>query len=193
MLHEQIREIVMFRRRKELTITQKIKSYFWPSIGWKKYMRYLLLRLNRMGSSPYSVAAGVACGSAISFTPFVGLHFVLAAITAFLCGGNILASALGTAMGNPWTFPIIWVSVYYTGRWFLGEDGTINFSFLEVFEKGMHALMSFDFSDFAADVWPVIKPMIVGCVPFYIVAWIVTYYVVKKALMGLRKKKSEAK
>ena len=193
MLREQIREIGMFRRREKPTIAQKIKSCFWPSIGWKKYMRYLLLRLNRMGSSPYSIAAGVACGSAISFTPFVGLHFVLAAITAFFCGGNILASALGTAMGNPWTFPIIWVSVYYTGRWFLGEDGTVNFSFLDVFEKGMHALVSFDFSDFVTDVWPVVWPMLVGCVPYYIVAWFITYYVVKKALLGLRKNKGEPK
>lgn len=183
----------MFKRREKLSFWHKVKTWFWPSIGWKKYMRYLLLRLSRIGSSPYSLAAGVACGSAISFTPFVGLHFVLAAITAFLCGGNILASALGTAMGNPWTFPIIWVSVYYTGRWFLGEDGAIDFSFLDVFEKGMRALMSFDFSNFVSDVWPVIWPMMVGCIPYYIVVWALTYYITKKALMGLKKKKSEAK
>jgi hypothetical protein len=96
-------------------------------------------------------------------------------------------------MGNPWTFPIIWVSVYYTGRWFLGEDGAIDFSFLDVFEKGMRALMSFDFSNFLSDVWPVIWPMMVGCIPYYIVAWALTYYITKKALMGMKKKKSEAK
>ena len=142
-----------------------------------------------MGSSPQAIAAGVACGVAISFTPFVGLHFVLAAITAFLCKGNVLASALGTAMGNPWTFPFIWVSVFYTGRWFLGVEGEIRVSFLTVFEKSMHALMTFDFSGFASDVWPVFFPMLVGCIPYYIVAWVVTYFIVKHGLTKLIEKR----
>ena len=32
-----------------------------------------------MPGTPYRIAAGFACGAAISFTPFLGLHFVLAA------------------------------------------------------------------------------------------------------------------
>ena len=32
-------------------------------------------------------------------------------------------------------------------------------------KKAMHALMTFDFSAFAGDVWPIIFPMMVGCVP----------------------------
>ena len=34
--------------------------------------------------------------------------------------------------------------------------------------------MTFDFSAFAGDVWSIIFPMMVGCVPYYVVAWIVT-------------------
>jgi len=179
----------VFRRKQKPTFLQRLKSYIWPTIGWKKYVKYLGLRLSRMGSSPQAIAAGVACGVAISFTPFVGLHFVLAAITAFLCKGNVLASALGTAMGNPWTFPFIWVSVFYTGRWFLGVEGEIRVSFLTVFEKSMHALMTFDFSGFASDVWPVFFPMLVGCIPYYIVAWVVTYCIVKHGLTKLIEKR----
>ncbi|MDO4184615.1 MAG: DUF2062 domain-containing protein [Rhodospirillales bacterium] len=181
----------MFKRKQKPTFLQRLKSYVWPTIGWKKYVKYLGLRLSRLGNSPRAIAAGVACGVAVSFTPFVGLHFVLAAITAFLCRGNVLASALGTAMGNPWTFPIIWVSVFYTGRWFLGYDGTMNVSFLHVFEKSMHAIISFDFSGFASDVWPVFFPMLVGCIPYYIVAWIVTYYLVKNGLLKIMNKKGK--
>ena len=179
----------MFKRRNKPTLTTRIKSWFWPTIGWKKYMHYLLLKLSRLGSSPYSLAAGVACGVAISFTPFVGFHFVLAAITAFLCRGNILAAAFGTAAGNPWTFPFIWVSVFYSGRWFLGQDGAVQVSFLKVFEKSMRAILSFDFSTFASDVWPVFFPMLVGCIPFYIVSWLLTFYLVKNALQSLPKRK----
>ncbi len=181
----------MFKRRNKQTLLTRAKSWFWPSIGWGKYKQYLLLRLSRLGSTPYSIAAGVACGVAISFTPFVGLHFVLAAITAFLCRGNILASALGTAMGNPWTFPIIWVSVYYTGKWFLGIGVDKHVSFMQTFEKGMHALMSFDFSNFVTDVWPVIYPMMVGCIPYYIISWLLSYYIVWHALNHISKKKKQ--
>lgn len=155
----------------------------WPEGGWQRYGKYLLLKLNRLKGTPKSIAAGVACGVAISFTPFVGFHFVLAAITAWIVRGNILASAIGTAAGNPWTFPFIWVSVLYTGRWFLGEgDNGAKVEFLKVFEKSFHALMTFDFRFFFSDIWPIVWPMMVGCIPFYIVSWGVSYYLVKKGL-----------
>ena len=53
---------------------------------------------------------------------------------------------------------------------------------LHFFEKAMRALMTFDFSLFFADIWPILWPMMVGCVPYYIVAWAVTYYLVKDML-----------
>ena len=91
----------MFRRRKKLSVWEKLRNSIWPQGGWKRYSQYLMMRLHRLKGTPQSIAAGIACGVAISFTPFVGFHFVLAAITAFLLRGNILASALGTAAGNP--------------------------------------------------------------------------------------------
>ncbi len=172
----------MFRRRKNPGFFRNIKRAVWPEGGWKRYGRYLLLRLNRLNGSPHSIAAGVACGVAISFTPFVGFHFVLAALTALLIRGNVLASAIGTAAGNPWTFPFIWVSVLYTGRFMLGETAGGRVEFVRVFEKSFHALMTFDFSLFFSDVWPIVWPMMVGSIPYYFLSWTVSYYLVKKAL-----------
>ena len=173
----------MFRRRQKPALLKRLKSWVWPEGGWKRYGRYILLRLQRLKGTPREIAAGVACGVAISFTPFVGFHFVLAAITAWFVRGNILASAIGTAAGNPWTFPFIWISVLYTGRWFLGETQSgAKVEFLQVFEKSMHALMTFDFSVFFFDVWPIIWPMMVGCIPYYFLSWFVSYYLMKKAL-----------
>ena len=34
-------------------------------------------RLGRLPGTPYSIAAGFACGATVSFTPLVGLHFFL--------------------------------------------------------------------------------------------------------------------
>ncbi len=174
----------MFQRRQKKSWAEKAKNVLWPQGGWQRYGRYLMLRLNRLKGTPRSIAAGLACGVAVSFTPFVGLHFVLAAVSAWIIRGNILASALGTAAGNPWTFPFIWISVLYTGRKMLGADytGAAGVDFLHFFEKAMRALMTFDFSLFFADIWPILWPMMVGCVPYYIVAWAVTYYLVKDML-----------
>lgn len=151
---------------------------------FKVYGRNLLQRLYKLKGTPYAIAAGAACGVAISFTPFVGFHMVLAALTAWLVRGSILASALGTIIGNPWTFPFIWLAVLYTGRVFLGaETGmTPRVDFETFFEKSFHALMNFDFDLFFQDIWPILWPMMIGCIPYYLVSWAVTYYLVRKAL-----------
>ncbi len=183
----------MFLRKRRSVTDAKIPNRR-RMTGWRRYEKRMLARLSRLGGTPHSIAAGVACGVAVSFTPFVGFHFVLAAATAWLVRGNVLAGMLGTAAGNPWTFPFIWVSVLYTGRFLLGEHGRGGIEFTKVFEKAMHSLITFDFSSFGRDVWPVVWPMMVGCVPFYVAAWGITYYTVKKALEKIgRFKKSRNK
>lgn len=184
----------MFKRRIPEKWEQRFKNLFWPAMGWKKYAKYIVLKLSRLGGTPRSIAAGVACGVAISFTPFVGFHFVLAALTCLIIRGNILASALGTAAGNPWTFPFIWIATLKTGRWFLGINGEDTVPFLEVFEKAIRAFVTGDFSGFAAEVWPILFPMMIGSIPFYILAWVVSYYIFKKALdkmVELKKKRKK--
>ena len=163
---------------------EKFKNNVWPQLGWKRFGQYLMLKLYRLKGTPYSLAAGVACGVAISFTPFVGFHFVLAALTAVLVRGNILASALGTAAGNPWTFPFIWVSILYTGRHILqgNGDGEQPVDFVAFFEKAGHAILNLDFHLFFQDIWPILWPMMVGCIPFYIVSWVISYFLIKRAL-----------
>lgn len=147
-------------------------------IDWKKIQRYWRLRLIKLKGSPKSVAIGVACGAAVSFTPFVGAHLILAMILAWCFRGNIAAAALGTAVGNPWTFPFIWFAVLYMGCRILGIDssGIEYIEFSEIFSKSFKALINFDFDLFFSDIWPILHPMIVGCVPFFIIVWIVVYY-----------------
>ena len=179
----------MFKRRYKIGLRDKIQNMVWPKLGWKRYGQYIIMRLNRLKGTPREIAAGVACGVAISFTPFVGFHFVLAAITAWIVRGNILASAIGTAAGNPWTFPFIWVSVLYTGRKILGLEyaDAVNVNFETVFTKTFRALINFDFAIFWSDVWPILYPMIVGCVPYVLVSWWLSYIFIKNILEKRRK------
>lgn len=149
---------------------------------WKNFSKKILVRLRQLKGTPYSIAAGFACGVAISFTPFIGFHLVLAALTAWLVRGNIVSSAIGTLIGNPWTFPFIWIAVLSTGNFFLGNATAEHVNFLKTFELATKALTTFDFKGFGRDVWPIIYPMIVGCIPYYVISWLVSYKIIKSTL-----------
>ena len=114
----------MFRRRKKQSFLIKVREFLWPSAGWRRAGHYMKHRLARIDGSPYAIAAGFASGAAVSFTPFVGFHFIFAAIIAWIMRGNILTSAIGTAVGNPWTFPFIWAASYNVGINLLGGTAT---------------------------------------------------------------------
>lgn len=152
-------------------------------------MKSFLQKIISLKGTPYAISAGVACGVAISFTPFVGIHMLLAAFTAWLIGGSIVGSAIGTIVGNPWTFPIIWPAIWETGKHILGKEYIsqqfTNFDLL--FKQIYNAVKTLDFSLFFSDIWPILLPMIVGCVPFYLATWTISYFSLYHYLKKVRK------
>lgn len=76
-----------------------------------------------MSASTHSLSLGLACGAAASMTPFLGFHFILGAFLAFLLRGNLFASAIGTVIGNPWSFPLIWAADIYVGDFIVHQFG----------------------------------------------------------------------
>lgn len=158
----------MFRRRKALPIPDRMKELVWPRTGWRRTMLYVAHRLSRLPGTPYQIAAGFACGVAISFTPFHGFHFVLAALLALVIRASVVASAVGTAVGNPWTFPlIIWPWIYMFGRWLLGEPD--NYQLPD--DLSMHYIFENPSSVFL--------PMVVGGVPTAVVAWFACFWPIR--------------
>ena len=156
---------------------------------FNRQKRYWLAKIKRLKGTPNSVATGIACGVAVSFTPFVGAHFVLAMSSAWILRGNVIAAALGTAFGNPWTFPFIWFSILYTGRSILGmgKEGIADVNFGKMFSGVFEALMKLDFAIFWSDIWPVLYPMMVGCIPYVLVSWWISYIFIKNVLEKRRK------
>jgi hypothetical protein len=113
---------MLFKRRNPLSFREKLRLAVWPGNGWKRSARYISKRVMRLSGSPHAIAAGFAAGVFASFTPFIGFHFILSFVVAFLIGGNMLAAAFGTAVGNPLTFPAIWMSSYKIGNFVLGME-----------------------------------------------------------------------
>lgn len=111
----------MFRRRNPIPLWRRLRGWLWPDIGWRRLGIYLVKRVTRLPGTPHSIAAGLACGTALSFTPFIGLHAVLSVLLSFVVRGNYLAAIAGTLVGNPWTFPVIWLTTYQLGHFMLGS------------------------------------------------------------------------
>ena len=131
-------------------------------------MQYSWQRVLRIDGSAHAVALGLAAGAFASITPFLGFHILIAAAIAWALSGNLIASAIGTWVGNPLTFPFIWLSTFRLGHALLGSEGKVS------------ALNKLSFSaiwEHPVDFWmPVIVPMAVGAIPIGIVVAIVVYY-----------------
>jgi uncharacterized protein (DUF2062 family) len=149
---------MLFRRRKPADFSERIRAIFWPRRSFFRSLQYLVKRTLRLHATPHAIAAGIAAGVFVSFTPFLGFHFILAAIVAYLIGGNVVASAFGTAIGNPLTFPFIWATTFEAGRFLLTGSFSGHFKQMNVGAMLRHA-------DFA-DLWgPLLKPMTIGAIP----------------------------
>ncbi|PIB23256.1 hypothetical protein BFP76_09600 [Amylibacter kogurei] len=117
----------MFKRRNPLSYWESFKEAFYPRSGWRRAIEYMGHRIKRLPDTPHRIALGFASGAFVCFSPFFGFHFFIAAFVAFILRGNVLASLLGTFIGNPITFPFIATISYRTGLWILGyaRDETV--------------------------------------------------------------------
>ncbi len=164
---------MLFRRASPLPLHQRIRGVLWPRAGLKRTARYAVHRLARLPGTPHRIAAGFASGAAISFTPLVGFHFLGGALLALALRGNLLASAIGTAVGNPWTFPFIWAWIFGLGRWILGHTGGV-----KELPSGLSITHIFD------NFWGIFLPMLAGGLPTALLAWFLFYFPVRRLVTG---------
>lgn len=172
---------MLFNRRHPPDWREKLRITLWPRRSWARSGKYVAKRIMRLTASPHAVAAGVAAGVFSSFTPFMGLHFLIAFAIAYIVAGNFLAAGLGTFIGNPVTFPFIWAATYSSGNFILHRktdegDGSGIMQLAEVswMDHGWSGIL-----ETIGGIWePLIKPMLIGGIPigttFAIVAYILT-------------------
>lgn len=133
---------MVFKRRDRRSPVQIASELVYPRGGWTRAFHYVKHRVRRLPDSPERIARGIGAGVFASFTPFYGLHFLVAAVVARLLNGNILAALSGTFFGNPLTYVPIGVVCLQTGHFLLGTK----------FHKGdTHGLMG-KFTDAMGDL-----------------------------------------
>lgn len=150
---------MIFKRRDRENWRHRMRVYVLPRRNYARSFRYYWKRMLRIKATPHAIAAGVAAGAFASFTPFMGFHFILAFVVAWLLAGNMIAAAFGTAVGNPLTFPAIWAATHGAGTAILGATVAPG----DPAPESLGVVLSH--GDITA-VWePILKPMLVGGVP----------------------------
>ena len=168
---------MLFRRRQRQGYGERFKLWFWPRTSWRRSALYYLKRVLRLSGTPYAIAMGAAIGVAASFTPFVGFHLVATFALAWLFRANMIAGGIGTAIGNPITFPLIWASTYELGHLLLkgaSRDAPARLG---------DYLMQRSFEQ----LLPLIKPMAFGSIPLGVAAGCIVYLIVYKGVSSYQK------
>jgi len=174
-----------FRRKKPAGFVERLRALIWPRKGFKRSFRYLALRLSRLSASPHSIAAGFAIGVAVAWTPFLGVHIILALAVGFILRVSLVAAALGTAFANPLTLPFIWASTWEIGRLLLRRDETAATNNLDLGSLIHH--VSF------RELWrPVLEPMIVGSALPALLSAFIAYFGVFFLLRAMRRQRQQA-
>ena len=83
---------------------------------WLKRIKHILT----LDNHPGHIAAGFAVGVFISFTPFFGLHMLIAIVAAFVFRLNKLTCITGSWVNTPMTVAPVLVVSYKLGRFLLG-------------------------------------------------------------------------
>ena len=133
---------LVFKRREKRGLPRALWEWVYPRGGWARAYSYIKHRLRRLPGTPEEIARGVAIGVFTSFTPFYGLHFLLAWVLALVLRANVLASLLGTFFGNPLTYIPIGATALGFGHAFLGKrpESDLHLGLGEMFARAVSEL-----------------------------------------------------
>lgn len=185
----------MFKRRDSRPWWAVVWRMVWPRGGWGRAVEYLSHRMRRLPDSPERIGRGIWAGVYTAFTPFFGLHFLLAGTIGWVLRGNIFAAAFGTLFGNPLTYlPIAWASIR-TGEWILrmppmkirpdynGDPGTVWARIADAWDDVWHNMRAIfgpnqmEWGGLLQFWHDVIVPWTVGSLVPGVIAGTVVYYI----------------
>ena len=196
---------MVFKRRKSLPMTRKIREGLFPEKGWSRAAEYMMARIKRLPDSPKSISFGVAIGVFVSFSPFFGVHVLLAFLIARSLRVNILAAVLGTFMGNPITFPIIAALNFGIGELFINvsTEEASSKTFLQqlvdvsyAFYGNVGVMMRGESTDFSAILeffYGIFLPYLVGGFILGVASGVVSYFIMLPIIVTYKARKARKK
>ena len=138
---------MIFKRRDPKPTLRAVAEFLWPRGGWTRAFHYVKHRMRRLPDTPERIARGIWAGVFTAFTPFYGVHFIVAGMLAWVMRGNVLAALMGTFFGNPLTYVPIGLAALGSGHWILGTQ----------FGRGDRVSFGRRFVEAGRDIWHNIK------------------------------------
>ncbi len=166
----------------ERSLGARLRDLVWPRSGWVRSSKYFAYKLGRASGTSSYVAAGFAAGVALSFTPFIGAHLALALLLTLALRGSLLAAFIGTFVGNPWTYPFIWVASYEIGAALLPGAQSTHPEYVRTLVNFVTSIITLDSHRFAERVWPTFFPMLVGGLLMAVLGGIASFWLAKFAI-----------
>ena len=147
-------------------------------------------RLLAIDDPPERTALAFSIGVFIAFSPFLGLHTIMATVLAFIFRFNKIAIYTGTFVNNPFLtlVPII-VASYAIGAFVLGRPLRIPDEGLELL-KSPRIFSGEYYRLLFAQSWNVLWPFSVGGMTLSVVCSLIAYPLTLRALRAYRSHKS---
>ena len=188
-----------FGRKKKKSLITSIVSLIKIFFAFSRTKKYISLSLKRIKGTPQALSLGLATGIAISFTPFIGLHALLAIFISWVIGGSMAAALIGTLFGNPWTFPLIWYFTFEIGQFinygFLSYEEEFSFQIIKkeistllVILKNIIVFANIPELEENVEKLKLIPFMVVGSIPLVFITWILSYFSFLMIFKSYRKK-----
>jgi len=147
-------------------------------------------RLLALDDPPERTALAFSIGVFVAFSPFLGLHTILATSIAFIFRFNKLAIYSGTFINNPFLtlVPII-VASYAIGAFVLGRPLRISAEGVELL-KNPHLLTADYYRQLLREGWQVVWPFTIGATVLSVVCSLIAYPVTLWILRAHRRRKA---
>ncbi len=180
---------MLFSPRHPPSWQTNLRVAIWPRRSFGRSIRYVGLRIMRLGGSAHGLALGVAIGVFIATLPILGIQFLLAGLLAWALRGNVPAALLGTFWANPLSLPLLWLGSHWLGSIVIGGPSlhahelmaTLDQMRLTLFTPGKQTL-----SAVYALLWPVWKPLLIGSIPIAALCAVIFYGLTFNLIGGYR-------
>lgn len=148
--------------------------------SFRRYLRQLLL----LDEPPERTARTFGFGVFISFSPFIGLHIVIAMVILLFAKLNRLSFLAGVFSNTPWTVAPMLALGTGIGAFVLGRDTTLPELSAETLASGQF------WKQLTSDAWNLLAPFMLGNFILSGVLALAGYAILKWFLLRYRSKRS---